>query len=297
MELINKYEGAVFFVDLLGMGALTKRQIQLEDEDYVEWIGQYNLENSPQYLAASILAEFRRILIELDETYQNVTVSQLSDCAFIWSQDIKEVVLFTATFMNLALENGLLCRGGLTYGEIIETNDNHKLGRFIVGQAVTDAVKLEGIPKGARVLIDQGFPQAIWENNKTFGDKIYPLFSPFTNPLDYEVYDEFKWYLVPYDILSEKDLRIIDKAERIEYTKNRLYLASQIRYSPKFSWNSKSKPGLIQLKATISFLSESNLLNVSHNFDWTDIGGKRTYKNIENQNRIILEDEDYKIIK
>jgi len=28
MELINKYDGAVFFVDLLGMGALTKKQIE-----------------------------------------------------------------------------------------------------------------------------------------------------------------------------------------------------------------------------------------------------------------------------
>src|SRR3569833_609009 len=139
MELIMRDMGEVIFVDILGMSALTNNKISLTNEDYSFWLDQHGKKYTDQYLAASILAEFRQILIELKKNFKFVTVSQLSDCAFVWSKNITAVVLFASQFMNIAISRGLLCRGGMTYGEIIKTNQNHQLGRFIVGKAVTDA--------------------------------------------------------------------------------------------------------------------------------------------------------------
>ena len=178
MELITKYEGAVFFVDILGMTALTNNLIALKKEDYSFWLDQYALEHTNQFLAASILADFRKILIELDIEYEGVTVSQLSDCAFVWSKNITDIVLFASRFMSKSISAGLLCRGGMTYGEIIETNQEHKLGRFIVGKAVTDAAKLEGVAKGSRVLIDVDFPSNLNRIDPDFASKTIPLFAP-----------------------------------------------------------------------------------------------------------------------
>lgn len=127
MEMIEKSKAAVFYVDILGMGALTKQELKLTRSDYIPWLKKNRDEFNPEYLAAAILAEFRRILTSLIPKYRNVTVSQLSDCAFIWSADICAVVKFAAEFMQIAIRKGVFCRGGLTYGEIIETNENHKL--------------------------------------------------------------------------------------------------------------------------------------------------------------------------
>jgi hypothetical protein len=297
MEFISKYDGAVFFVDILGMTALTNNKLNLTDEDYSHWLDQHGIEYTDQYLAASILAEFRQILIELNQNFETVTVSQLSDCAFVWSRNITDIVLFASKFMITSIDRGLLCRGGLTYGEIIETNQNHELGRFIVGKAVTDAAKLEGVAKGARVLIDQEFPHSLWEFDKDFADRIIPLFAPFTNPLDYTIYDEFKWYLCPDLSKTVKNLSILSDPEKIALTKSRLKVANQVRCSPKFNWNSKSKEGLVQLKATVNFISENYLLNISHNFDWNDVVSKRDYEVVERINRKIDSYKDYRVIE
>ena len=40
------------------------------------------------------------------------------------------------------LQNGILCRGGIAYGDIIEDN-NTNLGQMLLGNAVSKAVKLE----------------------------------------------------------------------------------------------------------------------------------------------------------
>jgi hypothetical protein len=293
MELITKYEGAVFFVDILGMTALTNNLIALEDEDYSHWLGQYGLEHTNQYLAASILADFRKILTELDNEFNNVTVSQLSDCAFVWSKDITNIVLFASKFMTKAISAGLLCRGGMTYGEIIETNQEHKLGRFIVGKAVTDAAKLEGVAKGARVLIDIDFPSNLNRLDSDFASRTIPLFAPFTNPLDYTVYDEFKWYLCPDLSRQVSNLSILSFADKRNLTKQRLKLANKVRISTKYNWNSKSKEGLVQLKATINFIAENYLLDVFHNFAWENVTEKRDEKFVESINKLIDKDEHY----
>lgn len=102
VELISKYDGAVFYVDILGMTALTNSKMTLTDEDYSHWLDQHGKEYTDQYLAASILAEFRQILIGLNASFQTVTVSHLSDCAFVWSKNITDVILFASNFMTTA---------------------------------------------------------------------------------------------------------------------------------------------------------------------------------------------------
>lgn len=297
MEFISKNNGAIFFVDILGMSALTNNKINLIDEDYSPWLDQYHKEYTEQFLAASILAEFRNILMDFDEKYPNVTISQLSDCAFVWSENIMELVLFASNFMTTAVRRGLLCRGGLTYGEIIETNQNHNLGRFIVGKAVTDAVKIEGIAKGARVLIDQEFPYHLWKQNKDFAERIIPLFTPFVNPLDYTTYDEFRWYVCPDLDENVKNLSNLSANERIELTKQRLKIANVIRCSPKFNWNSKSKEGLTQIRSSISFIAANKILDVLHNFEWNNEVSNRSADTVIKVGEKVDKYPDYKLIK
>jgi hypothetical protein len=296
MELISKYSGAVFFVDILGMTALTNNKMTLTDEDYSHWLDKHEKEHTDQFLAASILAEFRNILTELNERFSSVTVSQLSDCAFAWSKNITDIVLFASKFMTTSISQGILCRGGMSYGEIIETNQNHELGRFIVGKAVTDAAKLEGVAKGARILIDQEFPHHLWVLDKDFSERTTPLFAPFTNPLDYAEYDEFRWYLCPALSETVNNLETLSDVEKIILTKKRLKIANQVRSSPKFSWNSKSKEGLIQLRATINFISANNLLGISHNFSWTDATHQRGHEIVTNIDRKIDSYNDYRVV-
>lgn len=293
MNLINKYEGAVFFVDLLGITALTNGLIPLENKNYECWLKQYDLDNNNQYLAAALLSEFRNILVNLNERHSSVKVTQLSDCAFICSENISDIVLFSSQFMTKAINAGLLCRGGMSYGEIIETNQNHDLKRFIVGNAVTMAAKLEGIAKGSRVLIDKDFPHYLTTIDRNFAMRTNVLFSHFTNPVDFTVYDEFKWYLYPSLTEDIKDISTMAYEERKTLTKLRLKIANKLIFSPKFGWNSKSKEGIVHLKATINFMVENGLLDIYHDFDWEDLVSKREEGILEKANRMIDYDLEY----
>lgn len=293
MEYLKKVNGAVFFVDILGMGALTQNQMNLQDIDYIDWLAQYGLEYNNQHLSASILGSFRAILNKKNQEFTNVTIAQLSDCAFFWSENISDVLIAANNFMTDAMNEGILCRGGISCGEIIETTQSYDLGRFIVGEAVTQAVKLEGLAKGARILIDQEVPHLLWNQDEQFSIRIQPMFQPFTNPLDYNTFDEYLWYLVPNLDKQIKDLRLANYQERLSLTKQRLKLAAQIRLSPKYNWNTRSKHGLIQLRASINFIAKNNLLEVKHEFDWSDVLSKRSFKTLENLENIIETDNGY----
>lgn len=290
MEFIKRMNGAVFFVDILGFGALTQNQIELTDKDFSPWLDKYHQHYDNQVLAAAILAEFREILMDLDQKFQ-VTISQLSDCAFVWSENIKDVIIVANNIMSRCIDSGILCRGGLSYGEIIETNQNHSLGRFILGKAVTQAVKLEGISKGCRIMVTDEFPGHLYDQDIDFNNKIYPLFQPFVNPLDYLTYDEFKWYCAPYMTNDILELPILSEKEKKNMTYKRLMLATKVRVHPKFGWNSKSQ-GLIHIRASINFLSSSNdePFNIEHNFNWSDIIGVRSIESVDKfKNNLIKE--------
>ena len=297
MQYLNRITGAVFFIDILGIGALTQNKIDLKFEDFDLWLSPLGLEHDNQTLAASILGEFRRILNDVNQQFPNVTIAQLSDCAFVWSEDISDIVVASNNLMSECISNGILCRGGLSFGEIIETTQNYDLGRFIVGQAATNAVKLEGIAKGARILMDQGFPIEFWEQNKDLRSRMEPMFQPFINPLDFITYDEYKWYLVPFISDDIEDLSVADTNYRLSLTKRRLKLASAVRHNEKYNWNSRSVQGLIQLKATINFMSEGGLLGIGHNFQWIDVTKQRSNNTQSHVAELIDNDEDYVDLK
>ncbi|MEN5386577.1 hypothetical protein ABE179_01405 [Aliarcobacter skirrowii] len=301
----NKINGAVFFVDILGFGALTRNKIELEAIHYKAW-NKTNEEKNNQFLAMNLLKKFRNNLIQINKNYSHVKVAQLSDCAFIWSENISEVILFVNNFMTRAIEDGILCRGGLAYGEILETDDSfNKIGQFILGDAVTRAVELEGKAKGCRVLIDDEFPSALYEFDKSFSNQIMQLFSPFHNLLDYSIYDEFKWYLVPH--MSKKtNLIHLKDIEKIDLTKARLKLASLLRYSDKFHWNSLSQEGFIHIRASLDFITDYNyeVINVWHDFRWDAYhenweiskNQNRSTSMLSRANEIIESSQSYKII-
>ncbi|WP_312285108.1 hypothetical protein [Chryseobacterium gleum] len=268
MELLENYKGAVFFVDILGISALTNSKIELDENDFTPWLDDPT-KFSNQFLGAAILAKFRDLLSSLGDENTNLKITQLSDCAFVWSKKIEDVVVFCSKFMHHAVNNGILCRGGLAYGEIIETNQFHKLGRFILGDAVTQAAKLESISKGCRVLINQDLPHELFHQNDEMFNKIAKLFQPFDNTINFITYDEFKWYMAPeLEYKNQSDLSRISFREKVEHTKNRLILANKLRCSTKFNWNSKTTEGQSQLIPSIRFLSENCIDGVMHNFEW-----------------------------
>lgn len=298
MEAIEKYNGAVLYVDILGISALTNGIIKLKREDYEPWLNGSRRQYKNQYLGAALLSEFRKILTQLDEEYSDITITQLSDCAFIWSKNVTDVIIAASKFMHRSIFMGLLCRGGMSYGEIIETSQSHKLGRFILGDAVTTAAKLESRSKGCRILINQNIPQRLWEENKHLSDNISEMFKPFTNPIDYSIFDEFKWYLAPsLNKNNEVNVNRASFTERVGFTKQRLVLGNIVRSSPKFSWNAKNAEGLQQLNASVNFLTENKLLNILHNFGWENVLTSREESLLSRQNSRIVNYKDYRNIE
>ncbi|HHQ4530678.1 TPA: hypothetical protein ACSP1Y_004510 [Aeromonas hydrophila] len=262
-------EAAVFFVDILGMSALTEGIIDLNgienkiDPSIYKIHVNNNVEfSSPnQIIAAWTLMTFREALGHVLSKY-TVQVSQLSDCAFVWSENKTELLLASSELMwNLTIL-GVLCRGGLSYGEvIIPIDDNETLGSFILGEAVTRAAKHEGKGKGCRVFTDSDSIHHFYSSfpGKTsspgIATKIYnEIFSAFTNPLDFTITDEFRWYLF-HDLKS-----ITNKAIDINRPKLAMYmvgLVSTLRNSPFFAWNAQNKAGLLQLAASIEVISSA----------------------------------------
>lgn len=153
-----------------------------------------------QIIAAWSISKFREILSIIGSKY-SVSISQMSDCAFIWSENVSDVILASSDFMWKATLTGLLCRAGLSYGEVlIPENDNNNYGTFILGEAVTRAVNLEKTGKGCRIFTDSDTIGQIYnvfpKGNNHNWHKIYQAsFSEIRNNLDYSIHDEFKWYL------------------------------------------------------------------------------------------------------
>ena len=297
MSDFNTYNGAVFFVDLLGIGSLTQNELTLNKEDYIAW-NLAPMQHNCQYLAGKILFEFRNLLLELKKQYVGVKIAQLSDCAFIWCEDLIIILRFINSFMSRAIyDRGILCRGGVAFGEIIEPiNCNIELGSFIVGEAVTKAVMMEGKAKGTRILMDISVPTNIWKYQKFA--KEYSLFLsdmlyPIQNPLDYSVVDEFRWYLIDEENFHTRN-GVFTFEKIVEITKKRLLLSNILMYSPRFGWNTKSTKGLMQLNAGVASISEDKLLGIKHfyqqSFVLQENRSNTTCKRIEEK---ILSDEQF----
>lgn len=273
---MKQKESGVFFIDILGFSALTKGQIKdISKKDFQAW-GLKKTEYDLNFLSAKIILEFRSVLKRLKEKYPAINIGQLSDCAFIWSDDI--VLLIQAVhFMMWTMigEKGVLCRGGLSYGNIVEIDDvNYELGAFIVGNPATNAVKNEGRLKGPRVTMDLTITDKIQESfrkDSLVMQLSHDLFHNIESMIDMNQVDEYRWYLFDDDIIISSSIGIIDLNTRIQLTKQRLKLANVLRFHPRMRWNTLSEDGRIQLKAGIKSLTKNELLDILHYFEMDDI--------------------------
>ena len=82
---MRQYQGAVFFVDILGIGALTRGRVTLLPEDYEAHGIKSSKNRNEHYFSAKLLIKFRKVLNNLKKN-KDIKVAQLSDCAFIWSE-------------------------------------------------------------------------------------------------------------------------------------------------------------------------------------------------------------------
>jgi len=245
---MRQYQGAVFFVDMLGIGALTQGQVTLSDCDFRTWGLSPLSSPTANLFCGQLLTQFRSCLSKISRSHKNVKIAQLSDCAYIWSDSVVSVMDAAREFMWSSIGIGLLSRGGIAYGEIVEPNKTNKtIGQFVLGSAVTRAVGLEKSGKGCRIFIDD----IIYEHSTcTHG-------SPFKkgdikvlkNHLDGSIVKEFCWYKTggsSGDWHREEH----SSAERI------ITLLTKLQYCPRFNWNEASLQGCIQLACSIDSISD-----------------------------------------
>lgn len=257
---MKEYQGAVFFVDILGVGALTQGHIKIKDEDFLAHNIDNTISKSEHVFCAKLLMKFRRILNNVMQN-NNVNVAQLSDCAFIWSDNPDLVLDSAREIMWKTTSRGILCRGGIAYGEIVEPDSvNIKLGEFICGKAVTKAVKLEGTGKGARVFVDDEISCRTSSHIQVQAE----AFRQSINPLDFSFVDEFMWALYPHKLTITPAINSQDSKERL---KKILALISLLRFSPKYRWNACSGEGRLQIASTIDAIS-SITTKLQNKFDY-----------------------------
>lgn len=242
---MKQYKGAVFFVDLLGIGALTQKKIKLTEIDYAAFGLKIN-QQSEQFFCAKLLIKFRSVLAKIKKENTKVNIAQLSDCAFVWSEDVASVMDAARKIMYLAIRSGILLRGGLVYGDIVEPNKiNHGIGHFILGEASTKAVKLESAGKGCRIFSDSELPSELANSFSQY------LFVPMKSPLDGVIVDEFKWYL-PEDYAN---LKSKSNKQKREIMHDLLELISLLKFSENFNWNASTHEGALQLSLGIESIS------------------------------------------
>jgi len=253
---MKQYKGAVFFVDILGIGSLTRGHIKLSSDDYESHGIKSTRHQNTHFFSAKLLIKFRKVLIELKKN-KNVQVAQLSDCAFIWSEKPIPLIDVAIECMWELTKSGILCRGGIAYGDIVEPDQvNNRLGKFLLGEAATKAVDLERSGKGCRIFSDEALPSKI-SGKKHFS---YEPFVGNKNPNDCLITDELRWYLFPKGI-SEHDF--INPDKKMSLIKL-MRLVALLHHSPMFRWNAFNRAGEIQLASGIETLSSGASIFTSH---------------------------------
>ncbi|MCE0975536.1 hypothetical protein [Pseudomonas putida] len=244
---MRSFQGAVLFVDMLGFSALTRGKLNLGTDEYKPWKIAPKGDFPHQLLAAQILLTFRKALMRTSRTFKAVKVAQLSDCAFLWSEDVGAVVDAGRHLMHEAALTGLLCRGGLAVGDIHEPNKvNHSIGAFIVGDAVTRAATYETMGKGMRVFTDADSASYILERRHD------AIFKPLVNPLVGDTVDEWQWYAPGGSLQAERNVT------KLRSKLNTLVgCHTMLRYSPKFAWNATTPEGCRQLACSIVAVSDA----------------------------------------
>lgn len=234
------------FVDMLGFSALTRGRLSLAEKEYQPWKVPADGHYPNQLLAAQILLAFRKVLMRTQRHYSAVKLAQLSDCAFLWSKDTSSLVQAGRYLMHQAVKAGLLCRGGLAYGDIHEPNKvNHSIGAFIVGEAVTRAASYETMGKGMRIFTDAETAHAILRMQR------YEPFHELRNPLTGEVVDEWQWYSPEANLPPGADKSRLKGA-----ITDLVSCYTMLRFSPRFAWNAASSEGVRQLACSIESVSQ-----------------------------------------
>lgn len=242
---MRSYQGAVLFVDMLGFSALTRGKLKLTAAELHPWNVDPDGEFPNQILATKIILAFRQVLANTKKRHHRIKVAQLSDCAFLWSPDVALVAQAGKFLLREAASIGLLCRGGLAYGDIHEPDKlNHSLGAFVVGDAVTRAATSESMGKGMRVFTDRdtaGYFSANCPQER---------FRELESPLTGEIVDEWQWYA-----LSRTDL----DGKRPTLEAALLSIATwhaTLRYSPKLAWSATTSEGCRQISCSIAAISD-----------------------------------------
>lgn len=246
-ERMRSFQGAVLFVDMLGFSALTRGRLKLTESEYMPWKIKPGGAFPHQLLAAQILLAFRKALMRTGRRFKAVKLAQLSDCAFLWSEDICAVTDAGRFLMHEAIEAGLLCRGGLAFGDVHEPNKiDHSIGAFIVGDAVTRAATYETMGKGMRIFTDSDTASEI------LSKRPHESFQALINPLVGETVDEWLWYSPePILELSRDRLTLRPEIEKL------VSCHTMLRYSPRFAWNAASPEGCRQLACSIVAVSDA----------------------------------------
>lgn len=246
---MRQYQGAVFFVDMLGVGALTQNQVVLSQDDFEVWGLPSSSFSTANLFCGRLLTEFRSCLASIGDAHKDVKVAQLSDCAYIWSESVVAVLDAAREFMWSSVGAGLLSRGGIAYGEIVEPSKiNRSIGHFILGSAVTRAVGLERSGKGCRIFIDE----IIYENSTSSVNSPFKhgAVNVLKNPLDGTLIREFCWYRTAGSTG--------DWQEEQHYAAEVIItLLTQLQYSPRFNWNEANYQGRTQLACSIDSISQS----------------------------------------
>lgn len=244
---MRSIQGAVLFVDMLGFSALTRGKLILSKEECEPWKVDPTGDFPHQLLAAKILLAFRKALSQTKKAFGTVRVAQLSDCAFLWSTDVGAIVDAGRYLMHKAALNGLLCRGGLAFGDVHEPDKvNQSLGAFIVGDAVTRAASYEAMGKGMRVFTDSETARRVLMARPTAG------FQPLVNPLTGDTIDEWRWYAPNQSLLTERNIKKLrEQLERL------VGCHTMLRYSPRLAWSATTIEGRRQIACSVAAVSDA----------------------------------------
>ena len=197
------------------------------------------------------LRQALKFLREFDS--ENVDVAQLSDGAFIWSQQARpffEAITELAKDLDVA---GLMWRAGLTKGPIwLPKSHDTDLGKFLAGSAVTRAVQLESRLKGARIAADFSLRDVFLTTGLGNQEVANMMFAPTDDPLAFE----YRWYLAPWR--NGNPMSLDDPFERGAHegladlaASRAIDRIARLATRREYDWNGLNVDGLLHRVATI----------------------------------------------
>ncbi|MBD5435102.1 MAG: hypothetical protein HDR36_01065 [Treponema sp.] len=282
-------KGAVCYIDLLGFSYLTEKldsSVLYKNPDEEKPFGEKkvkelrfcDLRNLKDYIKNGYIAsenkimesdwaynivdtnlkKFHEIVEKQCQPYQDAEYSVLSDSFFIIDESSDEILFIVANIFRECIKSGILVRGGLAYGTFYIVRPH--MEKFnIYGAAVTKAVNYEKLGKGCRVFTDSDFPISC----KAFSITNPQLFGHYKNSSDYSVLDCFEWLMIKDDyVLNPSDVdnlacfhnpANVKNAFELFYDNFEVYC--NLCFSTKFAWNLKNNFGIIQIGASIEYLS------------------------------------------